>query len=635
MKRYFRLLFFVLIVLMLTIVLSVAVNAEEYSGECGNDLTWKFDTASSELEIDGTGDMYNFTKDEAPWTSFRDKIKTVIIGNSVTSIGYEAFHNCGNLKDVNIPDSVTSIGYETFCNCDSLTSVSIGNSVTSIGFYAFEGCDALTSISISASVTNISYNNAFFNCKSLTSITVDENNQYYSSDEHGILYDKNKTLLIQYPIANPISDFVIPDSVTSIHDDAFNGCQFLSSVSIGDSVTSVGEDAFYNCQSLSNVSIGDSVTSIGNDAFKNTAYFKNPANWENKVLYIGQYLIEGDHSGGQFHSYYSIKEGTSVIADYAFEDLVQLTKVNIPDSVISIGKNAFSYCFLVSVDIPDSVTSIGEKAFGVCTLLETITLSKNISKIEKMTFFACTELKSLIIPDSVTSIEERAFLACENLKEIYIPTSVTNIAENAFDTCPKLMIKCFEDSYAHRFAFENGIPYQLLNASVKEKGMQFEISNLEAVKSIRYAYGEYDTEKDIKYGESAVSHSAKTLRKRGDSCTLQFPRPGLVSIVITYNDGTRDFYKYDVIKSEPVVTCDGGNSITFSGLSDLKVLRYVKGEYDSSYDIKRASGSVTISGKTLNSDTYTVTLEPGTYTFCVQYNDESYNYYTFDVTSSA
>ena len=162
---------------------------------------------------------------------------------------------------------------------------------------------------------------------------------------------------------------------------------------------------------------------------------------------------------------------------------------------------------------------------------------------------------------------------------------------------------------------------------VTEKGMQFRIENLQDVKSIRYAYGEYETEKDIKYGEDSVSHSAKTLRTRGNSCVLQFPKPGLVSIVITYNDGTRDFHKYEVIKSSPTVTRDGGNDITFGNLSDLKVLRYVKGEFENSYDIKRANGSVAISGKNINSDTYTATLERETYTFCVQYNDESYNYY--------
>ncbi|MBE6573391.1 MAG: leucine-rich repeat domain-containing protein [Ruminococcaceae bacterium] len=168
-------------------------------------------------------------------------------------------------------------------------------------------------------------------------------------------------------------------------------------------------------------------------------------------------------------------------------------------------------------------------------------------------------------------------------------------------------------------------------STVTEKGMQFRIENLEDVKSIRYAYGEYETEREIKYGEDAVSHSGKTLRKRGDSCTLQFTKPGLVSIVVTYNDGTRDFYKYEVIKSEPTVTRDGGNDIIFGNLTDLKVLRYAKGEYESSYDIKRAKNSVAVSGKTLDSDTYTATLDRETYTFCVQYNDESYNYYVTGV----
>ncbi|MBR5515636.1 MAG: leucine-rich repeat domain-containing protein, partial [Clostridia bacterium] len=164
-------------------------------------------------------------------------------------------------------------------------------------------------------------------------------------------------------------------------------------------------------------------------------------------------------------------------------------------------------------------------------------------------------------------------------------------------------------------------------STVTERGMQFKIDNLEDVKTIRYAYGEYETEKDIKHGEMAVSHSAKILRKRGDSCVLQFPKAGLVSIVIIYNDGSRDFYKYEVIKSSPTVTRDGGNDITFGELSNLKVIRYAKGEFENSNQIKNAANSVAVSGKNLNSDTYTVTLDRETYTFCVQYNDESYNYY--------
>ena len=398
---------------------------------------------------------------------------------------------------------------------------------------------------------------------------------------------------------NSIKKVVIDSDSSKIYEGAFTGYNNLSEVEIPDTLTDIGFGAFYGTPFLNSLPI------------------------KNHQVCLGDRLLDVEDFCGSI----TVNQDIKHICGGAFSDKQQITSITIPEGVISIGDIAFEHCTVKNMVIPDSVTSIGYGAFRECPFLETIILSKNITLIENNTFFACYRLKDIVIPDGVTTIEYEAFLACENLEEIYIPTTVTNIGARAFDYCPKLTITCYEDSYAHRFALENGIPYRLLDVSVKEKGMQFEISNLEAVKSIRYAYGEYDTEKDIKYGVDSVSHSAKTLRTRGDSCTLQFPKPGLVSIVITYNDGTRDFHKYEVIKSSPTVTRDGGNNITFGNLNDLKVLRYVKGEYESSYDIKRADGSVAISGKTLTSDTYTITLERETYTFCVQYNDESYNYY--------
>jgi len=157
----------------------------------------------------------------------------------------------------------------------------------------------------------------------------------------------------------------IPDSVTSIGDWEFDGCENLTTITIPDSVTSIGEGAFYGCISLTAITIPDSVTSIGAEAF---AYCEN------------------------------------------------LTTINIPDSVTSIGESAFSFCVnLTTITIPDSVTSIGESAFEYCSSLTSINIPESVTSIGESAFKYCTKLTTITIPDSVTSIGAWAFDGCKNL----------------------------------------------------------------------------------------------------------------------------------------------------------------------------------------------------------------------------
>ena len=220
------------------------------------------------------------------WFSGYKSIEEVVIGNSVTSIGEEAFNFCTGLTSVEIGNSVTSIGEWAFYNCYGLTSIEIPNSVTSIGNYAFrdcsgltgelvipnsvtsigdnafEGCSVLTSVTIGNSVTSIG-SDAFEYCSGLTSIVVAEGNAKYDSRENcnAIIEKETNTLLVG------CKNTIIPNSVTSIGDDAFYYCRGLTSVVIPNSVTSIGSQAFYNCSGLTSIEIPNSVTSIGSSAF--------------------------------------------------------------------------------------------------------------------------------------------------------------------------------------------------------------------------------------------------------------------------------------------------------------------------------------------------------------------------------
>jgi hypothetical protein len=195
----------------------------------------------------------------------KNRLVSIILPDTLTSIGIQAFQNCSNLVSVAIPDGVTSIGSSAFYNCSSLASVAIPDGVTSIGIGAFRNCSNLTSVIIPAGVTSIGYS-VFSYCTKLTAIQVSGNNNYYK-DSDGVLFNKAGTLLSEYPAGKGGSIYTIPDSVTSLGEAAFRICSNLTSVTIPDGVTSIGSFAFDGCSSLTSVIIPAGVTSIGSSAF--------------------------------------------------------------------------------------------------------------------------------------------------------------------------------------------------------------------------------------------------------------------------------------------------------------------------------------------------------------------------------
>ena len=420
--------------LSLTMLLSI-VSVIDFStfadtlttGNCGDNVTYSFDESTGVLTISGTGDMKQWPEYDSPWCA-DTRIKTLIIDEGVTSIGDRAFQDCRNLSNVKLPNSLTLIYNDAFSNCTSLASVIIPDSVTSIGDDAFEGCISLKSIEIS------------------------DNNKNYSSVD-GVLFNKDKSVLVIYPAGKTDSVYSIPNSVTSIGNSAFSECTNLSNVTIPDSVISIGDFAFSNSTSLRSVTIPDSVTIIGVSAFYDC---KNLIN-----VTLPNSITSIDYS--------------------VFSDCTSITNITIPDSVTSIGDSAFEGCTsLTSITIPNSVTSIGNDAFYSCyftfgsfvnnskcqynrgeTIVDTdsdgfcikdnvlvkmrpnyaideVSIPNGVIKIGDYAFEYCTSLTNITIPDSVTSIGDYAFEFCASLTSVTIGNSVTDIGYAAFSGCDNL-----------------------------------------------------------------------------------------------------------------------------------------------------------------------------------------------------
>lgn len=265
-KKMRRVLSVVLSALLLISIIPLTASAIAVvdSGTCGDNLTWTLDSEGI-LTISGNGAMYDFSSTNAqPWNSYKENIKSIVVEDGVTSIGKYAFYKCSNLEEINIPNSLTEIGVSALGHCYSLSEITIPDSLLSIGSDAFDATNIET-LEIPASVTFIGGRLCAFG--KLKKYTVAEENTHYYSDKNGVLYNKDKTILIAYPEGAAETSFAIPDGVETIASHAFEGNLVLKEITMSDSVKTIEEFAFAQMPFVEKFIMSSSLENIGDSAF--------------------------------------------------------------------------------------------------------------------------------------------------------------------------------------------------------------------------------------------------------------------------------------------------------------------------------------------------------------------------------
>ena len=346
-----------------------------------------------------------------------DNLSNVILSNNVEIIGRWAFFSCSKLNGITLPSAVKCIESCAFMNC-YFNAMFIPETVTELQSKIFAGyydvkvfCEATSKPDGWAEdwFEDVYTQNVVWDAK----IASVDSALYIVEDGEAILTNYSgdaeiftipTTVKIKgenYPVTtidsyafthSNLNSIIIHDGITTLRQRAFEHCKNLQSITIPDSVTTIEGYVFNGCINLIHISIGSGVTYMGPNVFLDTAYYNHSPHWEDKLLYIGTYLVGVTK---YFYDDAVIKEGTTLIPRLAFYETVGVQSVHLPASLKIICSNAFMGC----------------KAIMTVTVAE----NSQLAIIEGGAFWHCTALTEIFIPESVSFIGSNAFFECENL----------------------------------------------------------------------------------------------------------------------------------------------------------------------------------------------------------------------------